>query len=1424
MPPFSLNSPYPTTPKNDVVDLHLQIINSDYGLEIENVKKLQLTAEEREQLKRTDQDFARRYQICGLIHYLSFQRPQDGSEAYLQRALTTFLYEAKAASRNWIPKPKADPTTLPTTQNAPRAITWGHRIQLEELLARVLEDVKQHVLEQIRTPSMRSLAKSNSEFGSVSSTPSSESLGSKRKSDDEETPTNTKRTKPQIPSSVPSLKHTTSAPPLIGNRLDHVPSRQRPGPERPKQSAMREAPPRGSYGAASPRPPPSQFTSSSKTTSHAAAPVPIRRSQEAPALSSNYPARSRSPHKPTPNGIDDFDENDYLADIRDAELVELTEAEFEFGRQNMRKARPLVASTPKPAVVDPQRPVATAAPKRLEIVHQRQQELAELSEAEFKYARHDMRKARPVGGATPKPVAAVPLAQQLMTTAVHEPPAMVAQQNGDVFKPTASPRKPNSSPPKSLGERLQNIWPKFPYWLRPAPLAIAWEVTRICLHSGADIDHPSLQYDPAWATYDPDEFRKSLARLEAFRGKYFPAEKPAAEVWKAALSPSWESKNNTVVLSISLEFNPDPSGPLFEVNMRPLRFDKSCRLTRHFGGDRFFEVLFPSPTAQGAPPVFKDGGADQVIDWLTATPHPLVGRQWRAFFAKDAGFRKPPKDYHLGTEQKPVFKERIHFFAESGENIRRLPVSKMLDWLLGLSKPKNQKQPHLKLFSRIQLGLSKTYPAVVLQPHQIRIEPADILSPIGRCMNDGIGLMSPSVARKVRDALGLTEIPSAIQARIGPAKGMWLMDVKDTSQEDWISTYPSQRKWDCDADCDVDHRTLEVRSVATELKSAGLNMQFLPVLEDRAKDKEAMRIAIANRLMDDLNKEFEGQKAALQHPLRLRQWVHENWSARPERLKTGSVQFLAGLPDKKEESLTYLLNNGFDPCKQKYLQDIAFELQRQKTDTLINKLNIRIGCSAYVYMCVDFWGVLEEGEVHIGFSNKFRDEGDDKSYTLLADCDVLVARSPAHFPSDIQKVRAVFRPELHALKDVIVFSAKGDVPLADMLSGGDYDGDMAWVCWDIPLCTGFVNSKVPKEPDLSRYLSQDEDSFRDLIGDHGGDRDAAVYDMIGKSFKFAMQPNYLGICTNYKERLCYVNNSVSDEGAIVLSTLVGKLVDQSKQGIIFNKECWARLQRDYGMKPQLPDPAYKGDRWMEKMAPSHIIDYLKFSVAAPAVDKELDALHRLLNNKDKSRSDNAAHYYDRDLVVYHDLFAELSKESKTFEKILTSLREEIEVLKNNWSMAMSKNSSSPLTFPQKVALLYDQYCKIGPTDGTASAPVKLDSRTALLFMQPMASGDQTGGAYSWWELLKASSAFKYCYQRAPKMVFLMAGRQLVYIKAWQVSSAGSGQGPFMTMTPLMYAALNPDGRFVKQHIAAEEYDGTEYPDDPEVSGIEDDIL
>ena len=71
-------------------------------------------------------------------------------------------------------------------------------------------------------------------------------------------------------------------------------------------------------------------------------------------------------------------------------------------------------------------------------------------------------------------------------------------------------------------------------------------------------------------------------------------------------------------------------------------------------------------------------------------------------------------------------------------------------------------------------------------------------------------------------------------------------------------------------------------------------------------------------------------------------------------------------------------------------------------------MNIGLGQSTYAYMIADPLAILEENEIHLGFSSVFRDPRSGFDQPMLHNMDVLVARLPAHLPSDVQKVANIF--------------------------------------------------------------------------------------------------------------------------------------------------------------------------------------------------------------------------------------------------------------------------------------------------------------------------------------------------------------------------------------------------------------------------------
>jgi hypothetical protein len=83
-----------------------------------------------------------------------------------------------------------------------------------------------------------------------------------------------------------------------------------------------------------------------------------------------------------------------------------------------------------------------------------------------------------------------------------------------------------------------------------------------------------------------------------------------------------------------------------------------------------------------------------------------------------------------------------------------------------------------------------------------------------------------------------------------------------------------------------------------------------------------------------------------------------------------------------------------------------------------------------------FGGQLREGECFV----RITQDGDGTARTII-NTEVLVTRNPCLHPGDLQKLRAVDVPEFSHLVDCIVFTTKGKRPSADLMSGGDLDGD-----------------------------------------------------------------------------------------------------------------------------------------------------------------------------------------------------------------------------------------------------------------------------------------------------------------------------------------------------------------------------------------------
>ena len=734
------------------------------------------------------------------------------------------------------------------------------------------------------------------------------------------------------------------------------------------------------------------------------------------------------------------------------------------------------------------------------------------------------------------------------------------------------------------------------------------------LHTGVSIyDEMSLPRRLNYGEYE--RLWSYLRNLPAMKGKPFPP-RTKNTVWNSLMGNT-QLGSRAIVMSGILQFL--PVGPLFQLRLRPLQLDLSHRLERRFGSYRFFEIDIPNLSGPKVPKALQDLGSigrSILIDWLL-NKHDFIGKVWAIFSNKPWRIRdrkKKKSSIQSDLDNNPT--QRLFFFAINGNGFSpnkgtpslKSPESWTVYGLLNWLRPaeENMTQPYLKLYARTLLALSRNAPTVKIDETQVRYK--DDIKVAKEDMTDGAGRLSHALAMKIAVKLGLEYLPSGFQARFGEAKGFWSIDPSTTNvDEEWIEIYKSQQKWarekpEEDPDYTDDaHWIFEVNNKSDELRSKDLPSQLLPILIDRAVDKSTMIDVIEKLLIKDLIETIQAQRIAMRNPLSCREWVQDTNCRLNEKVKLGATPFAAGLPIQLGDRMNMLLDAGFNPETCNFLREMCEILYRQKCDTLRGELKIHVARSTYAFMVPDFSGLLEPDEIFIHLSRNIgpSDTVFARSGCPLQQMEMLVARCPAHFASDIQKVKAVVKTNLLGLQDVIVFSTKGYPSLAQKLSGGDYDGDTAWICWEKAIVENFRNAEVPVQPKLVEegFIEKVSTTYEELVGDKASDEATTIF--LKKSLEFNLEQSMLGICTSFKDDFVYAYPDLRSPRLIYLATLLSYLVDEAKQGYIFKESHWQRFKKDALTGVKLAVPLYKqgganNDIIRFSCRPENIMDRLKY--------------------------------------------------------------------------------------------------------------------------------------------------------------------------------------------------------------------------------------
>ncbi|KAF2843536.1 hypothetical protein M501DRAFT_924191 [Patellaria atrata CBS 101060] len=927
-----------------------------------------------------------------------------------------------------------------------------------------------------------------------------------------------------------------------------------------------------------------------------------------------------------------------------------------------------------------------------------------------------------------------------------------------------------------------------------SPFRFRYECQRVALVNSLPVEEVAPRYhsrfddiDTLWAHFKEDNL--------------ILPKQPSQQAWGASVGDFRE-----VTLKGSLSINPKNTGSLFKLSLEPLHIDISSRFQRAWGGDRFLYLNVPS--FQGlknhlSGPKQQQHLHNRYHEWLL-TEKQFLGRTWRVLLLET---KKPKK---CGKRDKESAAQRLILFATHGCTLSPAPTAKrndasirdLIHWFMPLDK--NRDQPYCKAYARLELGFSRTTPAITLKPSQVLYVPDKLPSPKfeeatefddhtlwrpykvdqKNVMNDGCSIMSVGMAIYIWKTMNLPgQIPSAFQGRIGGAKGVWMLsaavNTADAHHRDiWIEITESQRKFQphdedqdrCDATFEPHRLTFDVVAYTKATQSSTLHVAFLPILLDRgipAKDlKSLMDHYLEAERIDLLEK--------MRNPVQTRQWISSEFS---DITGQHGITWQAGLPEGISQRAKFLLDSGFDPKQLKTLAADMISLVETHLTKLKQSLSLQVSRSTYTMGVADPLGVLQPGEIHLAFSKTFVDEVNQESYQFLKDVDVLVARHPALRRSDIQRVQAVYKIELAHLVDVVVFPSTGSFPLASKLQGGDYDGDTFWLCWEPILTRNFKNAPAPyTSPSPHQYgISVDKRELKSLLGPQH-----SVDGFLSKVFEFRARRGVLGIATNFHEKVSYWENSIASPGIERLADIHDLLVDSSKNGYTFEESKWREFVNnceDIVIKAP-KEPAYKSAvQWNAQRHSSgpgsmnnqykkdHIIDQIYFEHVLPKCDEILKDIGIVFENTVESDADLESLYLEENLHADQAINAELAELVKAL-KDLHAFYVNLVRPRHNFNGSEVERDS----YASSIQKCFEKYENISPS--------RTDDRVIRSWLRK-----RSKGSFTYWSLLKASALWSKRKENQ-RFVLSIAGRELAQLKA-------ESDDNFRTVIGAMYANMKP---------------------------------
>ncbi|KAL0937668.1 suppressor of ascus dominance [Colletotrichum truncatum] len=571
--------------------------------------------------------------------------------------------------------------------------------------------------------------------------------------------------------------------------------------------------------------------------------------------------------------------------------------------------------------------------------------------------------------------------------------------------------------------------------------------------------------------------------------------------------------------------------------------ESSNRVLRKYSiyQDRFLRVQFTDELYNGK--IYSDSGGE------------LFSRVYRAL-AK--GITIGSRHYEfLAFGNSQIRESAVYFFCPT----EHLSCDQIRDWMGHFSHIKNVAKYAARIgqcFSTTREIRGVTVPKIV---------PIEDIEQNGYCFSDGVGkisqLLAKMVVQEMRDE-DLNITPSAFQFRMGGCKGMLVVwpDAKNLE----VHIRQSQEKFK------AKFNGLEIIKYA-QTSTATLNRQTITVLTSLGVRAEVI-LKLAELQINNYQKAMNDRVAAVSL---LGQYIDEN-------LTSLTIKDLVGWgfidPEIQEPFVLTILN---------LWRIWSMKLLKEKARVIVEK-------SAFLLGCLDETGILR-GHLKSTEGKNTKNVKDLPQVFLQIESPIgsgrftcvtglcIVGRNPSLHPGDIRVMEAVDVPELHHLRNVVVFPRTGDRDVPSMMSGGDLDGDDFFVMWDLDLIPD-----VWHQPPMN-YVQPTPAVLR---------RDVQVKDLRAFFVRYMQNDSLALIATAHLAHADRSIQGVKDPKCLKLAALHSKAVDYVKTG---NP---AKLPKELNAKERPHFLTSRGDKYHSSTALGKLYDMIQDVGFRPLYEKSFD--------------------------------------------------------------------------------------------------------------------------------------------------------------------------------------------------------------------------